>query len=44
MEAREAEDISKLKEMGFSGAFLTATREEITSCIEEAVAAKRKAA
>ena len=32
----------KLKEMGFSGAFLTATREEIVACIEESVAAKRQ--
>jgi len=34
-------DIPKLKEMGFSGAFLSATREEIVSCIEEAVTARR---
>ena len=31
----------KLKEIGFSGTFLTATREEIISCIEESLAAKR---
>ena len=31
----------KLKEIGFSGTFLTATREEIVSCIEESLAAKR---
>ena len=34
-------DASNLKEMGFSGAFLSATKEEIVSCIEEAVAARR---
>ena len=32
----------KLKEMGFSGTFLTATQEEIVSCIKEAVAVKRQ--
>ena len=32
---------AKLKEIGFSGTFLTATREEIVSCIEEAIAARR---
>ena len=36
-------DIPRLKEIGFSGVFLTATRDEIISCIEEAVAAKHKA-
>ena len=34
-------DIPRLKETGFSGAFLSATREEIVSCIEEAIAARR---
>jgi methylmalonyl-CoA mutase C-terminal domain/subunit len=34
-------NIPKLKEIGFSGVFLAATREEIVSCIEEAIAAKR---
>ena len=34
-------DMPKLKEMGFSGTFLSATREEIVSCIEKAVAEKR---
>ena len=33
---------AKLKEIGFSGAFLSATKEEIVSCIENAVAAKRR--
>lgn len=33
-------DIPKLKEMGFSNTFLSATREEIVSCIEKAVAEK----
>ncbi|MFC1981304.1 cobalamin B12-binding domain-containing protein [Chloroflexota bacterium] len=31
----------KLKEIGFSGTFLTATRGEIVSCIEESLAARR---
>ena len=31
----------KLKEIGFSGTFLAATKEEIVSCIEEAIAARR---
>ena len=31
-------DVPKLKEMGFSGTFLSATWEEIVSCIEKAVA------
>ncbi|MBI4187329.1 MAG: cobalamin B12-binding domain-containing protein [Chloroflexi bacterium] len=35
-------NIPKLKEMGFDGTFLSATREEIVSCIETAVAAKKK--
>jgi len=34
-------DAPKLKEMGFSGTFLSATKEEIVSCIENAVASKR---
>lgn len=34
-------DIPKLKKMGFSGTFLSATKEEIVSCIEKATAAKR---
>ena len=34
-------DIPKLKETGFSGIFLSATREEIVACIEEAIAARR---
>jgi len=34
-------NIPRLKKLGFSGTFLAATREEIASCIEEAVAAKR---
>ncbi|MFC1954932.1 cobalamin B12-binding domain-containing protein [Chloroflexota bacterium] len=34
-------DIPRLKEKGFSGAFLSATREEIVTCIEEAIAARR---
>ena len=33
-------DIPKLKEIGFSGTFLSATREEIVACIEKAVAEK----
>ena len=33
-------DMPKLKEIGFSGTFLSATREEIVSCIEKAVAEK----
>jgi len=36
-------DMPKLKEMGFSNTFLSATREEIVSCIEKAVAEKRGA-
>lgn len=34
-------NIPKLKKMGFSGTFLSATKEEIVSCIEKATAAKR---
>ena len=34
-------DIPKLQEMGFDGTFLSATKEEIVSCIESAVAAKQ---
>ena len=34
-------DIPKLKEMGFSGTFLSATKEEIVSCIEDAIAVKQ---
>jgi len=33
-------DIPRLKEMGFDGTFLSATKEEIVSCIDKAVAAK----
>lgn len=36
------QDIPRLKEMGFDGIFLSATREEITECIKQALAAKRK--
>jgi len=35
-------DIPKLKELGFSGIFLSATKEEIVACIEKAVAEKRR--
>lgn len=34
-------DIPKLKEMGFSGTFLSATKEDIVSCIKEALAVKK---
>ena len=34
-------DAPKLEKIGFSGTFLSATKEEIVSCIEEAVAARR---
>ena len=34
-------DIPKLKEIGFSDAFLSATQEEIVSSLEKAVAARR---
>ncbi|MDO9559154.1 MAG: cobalamin-dependent protein [Syntrophales bacterium] len=33
--------IPKLKAIGFDGTFLSATKEEIVSCIKEAVAAKK---
>jgi len=33
-------NIPKLKEIGFQGAFLSATKEDIVSCIETAIAAK----
>ncbi len=33
-------DIPKLKKIGFDGAFLSATKKEIVSCIEGALAAK----
>lgn len=33
--------IPRLKEIGFSGVFLAATREQIVDCIKEAIAAKR---
>ena len=32
----------KLKEIGFSGTFLSATKDEIDSCIEEAIASKKE--
>jgi methylmalonyl-CoA mutase C-terminal domain/subunit len=34
-------DIPKLKKIGFKGTFLSATKEEIVSCIQSAVAAKK---
>jgi len=34
-------DIPKLRDMGFNGTFLSATQEEIVSCIEESLASKR---
>ena len=34
-------NIPRLKEAGFSGTFLSATREEIVACIEEAIIARR---
>ncbi len=37
-------NISALKRIGFSGAFLAATKEEIVACIKSALAAKRKKA
>ena len=37
-------DIPKLKGIGFDGTFLSATKEEIVSCIESAMAAKKTAA
>lgn len=33
-------DIPKLKKLGFDGTFLSATKEQIVSCIQSAVAAK----
>ncbi|MFC1967693.1 cobalamin B12-binding domain-containing protein [Chloroflexota bacterium] len=35
------QNIEKLKKLGFSGTFLTATKEEITDCINEAISARR---
>ncbi len=35
-------DIPQLKKIGFSGAFLAATREGIVNCIKESLAAKRR--
>ncbi|MFC1962198.1 cobalamin B12-binding domain-containing protein [Chloroflexota bacterium] len=35
-------DIPRLKAAGFDGVFLTASKGEIVSCIQEAMAAKRK--
>ncbi|MFC2068581.1 cobalamin B12-binding domain-containing protein [Chloroflexota bacterium] len=35
-------DAPKLREMGFSGTFLSATQEEIVSCINSAIASKIK--
>jgi len=35
-------NIPKLKEMGFDGTFLATTKEEIVSCIEQALASKRR--
>lgn len=34
-------DIPKLQKLGFDGTFLSATKEEIVSCIEKAIAAKK---
>ena len=34
-------NMPKLKELGFDGIFLSATKEEIVSCIEKAIASKR---
>ena len=34
-------NVPKLKEIGFSGVFLSATKEEIVACIEKAIANKR---
>ena len=36
-------DSDKLKKLGFSGTFLSATQEEIVACINESLAAKRAA-
>ena len=38
------DDVPKLKEMGFSGTFLSTTKEEIVSCIENALASRKAAA
>ena len=35
-------NIPELKEIGFSGTFLSVTKEEIVSCIEKAIATKRR--
>ncbi len=35
-------NVPKLKELGFSGVFLSASRDEIVSCIEKTLASKRK--
>ena len=35
-------DIPQLKKIGFDGAFLSATKEDIVSCIEKSIAAKKK--
>lgn len=34
-------DIPKLQKLGFDGTFLSATKEDIVSCIEKAIAAKK---
>ena len=36
-------DIPKLEKLGFDGVFLSATKEQIVSCIQEAITAKGKA-
>lgn len=38
------DDIPKLKEMGFSGTFLSTTKEEIVSCIGNALASRQATA
>ena len=38
------EDAHELKSIGFSGAFLSANKEEVVSCIENALASKKAAA
>ena len=35
------EDVPMLKDIGFSGAFLSATKEDIVSCIEKALASRK---
>lgn len=35
-------DIPQLKKIGFDGTFLSATREDIVSCIEKSITAKKK--